>query len=213
MKVAGEYTFDAPPQDVWDGLQNPDVLAKVMPGCEKLEQVGENQYQGELNIKVGPVQGKFRGKIELENINAPTSYDMKVDGQGAQGFVKALAHVTFEPAGEGTKITYDGDSQVGGKIASVGQRLLESSAKAIIKQSLEGLNGVLSAGRSTEAAGAGEAGQAGTVAGAAAAIEAPSQAEFAAKVAKEVAKDMVPKPVLIAVVALVILLILFFVLR
>lgn len=200
MKVAGEHVFEVGRQDVWDGLLDPEVLAATMPGCDKLELVGENRYEGILNIKVGPVQGKFKGRIELEDIQAPSGYSMKVDGQGAPGFVKATAQISLADDGGGTRMTYDGDAQVGGRIASVGQRLLESSAKAIIKQSLEGLNGTLkarSAGDESEVAPP----------------EAPSQAEFAASVAKEVAKDFVPKPVLIAIVAVVVLLILFFLLR
>lgn len=200
MKVAGEYTFDASPEDVWNGLMDPEVLAATMPGCEKLELVGDNQYEGELNIKVGPVQGKFKGRIELENIDAPSSYDMKVDGQGAQGFVKATARVAIRPAEDKTSMTYEGDSQVGGRIASVGQRLLESSAKAIIKQSLEGLNGVLAAKAGGASAEAVEE---------ATSAAAPSQTEFAAKVAKEVAKDLVPKPVWIVLVVLLALLVLY----
>ncbi|MFQ5526223.1 MAG: carbon monoxide dehydrogenase subunit G [Thermoanaerobaculia bacterium] len=197
MKVSGEHTFDASPQDVWDGLMDPEVLAATMPGCEKLELVGDNQYEGELNIKVGPVQGRFQGRIELENIDAPSSYDMKVDGQGAQGFVKATAHVAISPAEGKTRMAYEGDAQVGGRIASVGQRLLDSSAKAIIRQSLEGLNGVLSASPAE-----------GTSAG-----SAPSQSEFAAKVAQEVAKDLVPKPVWIGLLVLLIVLVLYLILR
>jgi carbon monoxide dehydrogenase subunit G len=208
MKVAGDYTFDASPQEVWDGILDPEVLAATMPGCEKLELVGENSYEGELNIKVGPVQGKFRGRIELENIDAPNSYDMKLDGQGAQGFVKATAHVAIEPAGDKTLMTYEGDSQVGGRIASVGQRLLESSAKAIIKQSLGGLNAVLSAGAAPAAGEPGAEGEAPVAAKAQ-----PSQAEFAANVAKEVAKDLVPKPVWIAIAVLAALLIAYLLLR
>ncbi len=207
MKVSGEYTFDVAPEDVWKGLMDPDVLAATMPGCEKLELVGENQYEGELNIKVGPVQGKFTGRIELENINPPSSYDMKVDGQGAQGFVKATAHVAIAPNEGKTHMTYEGDAQIGGRIASVGQRLLDSSAKAIIKQSLAGLNGVLSA--PAEDATASEGAAAALAPGSAA----PSQTEFAAKVAKEVAKDLVPKPVWITILALLVLLALYFLLR
>jgi len=196
VKVAGEYTFDASPQEVWDGLMNPDVLAATMPGCERLELVGQDQYEGELNIKVGPVQGKFKGRIEVENIDAPSSYDMKVDGQGAQGFVRATAHVTIAAAEGRTRMTYEGDAQVGGRIASVGQRLMDSSAKAIIKQSLEGLNARLGAGAAAVAPAA-----------------PPSQAQFAAQVAKEVAKDLVPRPVWIGLAVLVALLVLYLILR
>ena len=134
MKIAGEYTFEAPPEKIWDGLMNPEVMAATMPGTERLELVGENQYQSDLNIKVGPVQGKFRGRIELENIDPPNGYTMKVDGQGPQGFVKATARIEIAAAGDGTRMTYDGDAHVGGRIATVGQRLVESAAKAIIKQ-------------------------------------------------------------------------------
>jgi len=120
VKVAGEHVFSAGPQDVWDGLLDPEVLAATMPGCDKLELVGDNQYEGILNIKVGPVQGKFKGRIELEDIQPPTGYSMKVDGQGAPGFVKATAKIVLAGDGDGTRMTYDGDAQVGGRIASVG---------------------------------------------------------------------------------------------
>lgn len=201
MKVAGEYRFAAPPQEVWEALLDPEVLAAVMPGCKKLELTGENQYEGVLDIKVGPVQGQFQGKVNLEELDPPNGYSMRLDGQGAPGFVKATARVEIAADGDGTRMTYDGDAQVGGRIASVGQRLLDSSSKAIIKQSLEGLNNQVAA---RSAAAAGEAVEAPA---------APSQADFARGVAKEVARDLVPKPVLIGgIVVIVILILLFFLL-
>lgn len=209
MKVSGDYVFDVEQQDVWDGLLDPEVLAATMPGCEKLELVGENQYEGILNIKVGPVQGLFKGKIQLDEIAPPKGYTMKVDGRGAPGFVKATATVDLTAEGQGTRLAYDGDAQVGGRIASVGQRLLDSSAKAIIKQSLEGLNETLLMRSGSGGAGANAEGEPSE----ATLPQAPTQAEFAAKVAKEVAKDMIPKPVVITAVVIIILLILFFVMR
>jgi uncharacterized protein len=204
VKVAGAYTFDAPQETVWEGLLDPAVLAATMPGCEKLELTGENEYQGILNIKVGPVQGRFQGKVRLDRIVAPTGYTMHVDGQGAPGFVRATATITLAAEGERTELSYDGDAQVGGRIASVGQRLLDSSAKAVIKQSLEGLNATLKARvAAAEAAAEGEEAPA-----APAPAAPPSQAKFAANVAREVAKDLVPKPVRIALLVLLILLIL-----
>lgn len=145
MKLNGEFTFDAPQEEVWETLQDPEVLAKVLPGCEKLELVGENAYEGALKIKVGPVQGLFKGKINLSDIQPPDSYSMDVDGRGAPGFVKAKAQVSLSSSGQGTTMTYTSDARVGGRIASVGQRLLDSSAKAIVKQSLEGLNTIMQA--------------------------------------------------------------------
>jgi carbon monoxide dehydrogenase subunit G len=138
MKLAGDYSFDAGIQEVWDALFDPAVLAAVMPGCEKLELV-DGAYVGEIKVKVGPIQGKFSGKVDLSELVEPKSYKMVVDGRGAQGFVKASATIELASEGTGTKIHYDSDAQVGGKIASVGQRLIETSAKAIVKQSLEGL--------------------------------------------------------------------------
>jgi carbon monoxide dehydrogenase subunit G len=139
MKLEGDYRFEASVQEVWDAMFDPVILAAVLPGCEKLELVG-GQLVGEMKIKVGPVQGKFAGKVELLDRQEPRSYRMIVDGRGAPGFVKASATVTLEAEDGGTRIRYDADAQVGGKIASVGQRLLEASSRAIVAQSLDGLH-------------------------------------------------------------------------
>src|SRR5579863_4175557 len=139
MKLEGDFVFDAPIEEVWKALLDPAVLAAAMPGCEKLEKV-DGQYQGDLNIKVGPIQGKFSGKVDLKDIDPPKGYTMAIDGRGAPGFVKAVASVRLESEGASTRMRYEADAQVGGKIASVGQRLLEASARAISKQSLDGLH-------------------------------------------------------------------------
>ncbi len=224
MKIEGEFRFDATREEVWKSLLDPEVLAQVMPGCEKLEMVGDQAYEGALKIKVGPVQGKFKGKITLSDIDEPNGYSMVVDGRGAPGFVKADAQVQLTEADGGTLMSYQSEARVGGKIASVGQRLLDSSAKAIIKQSLEGLNHIVSAEvesdeTSEDSAAAPEAEatesdskSSGAATGSAASgsgggtqqkprpkstYRPPTQAEFAANVAKDVIQDLVPKPVLI----------------
>jgi uncharacterized protein len=139
MKLEGDYLFQATVDEVWSALFDPVILAAVMPGCEKLELV-DGQYVGEIKVKVGPVQGKFTGKVDLKDKIEPKSYTMVVDGRGAPGFVKATALVKLAAEGDATRVSYDTDAQVGGKIASVGQRLLEASARAIVAQSLEGLH-------------------------------------------------------------------------
>lgn len=139
MKLEGDYLFDATVPEVWSALFDPVILAAVMPGCEKLDFV-DGQYVGEIKVKVGPVQGKFTGKVDLKDKDEPNSYTMVVDGRGAPGFVKATAAVKLAAEGEQTRVTYDTDAQIGGKIASVGQRLIEASARAIVAQSLEGLH-------------------------------------------------------------------------
>ena len=201
MKVNGEYLFDGPQELVWDTLLDPEVLASVLPGCEKLELVGENEYEGALKIKVGPVQGQFMGKVKLEDIQAPDSYTMQVDGRGAPGFVKATGNLALQAAGAQTKVTYEGDAQVGGRLASVGQRLVESSAKAIIKQSLDGLNA------SVQARGA--AADTGADDPPAPEAKPPSQTAFAANVAREVARDLVPPWVRNTAAAVAVVLILY----
>lgn len=139
MKLEGDYLFAANVSEVWSALFDPVILAAVMPGCEKLELV-DGSYVGDIKVKVGPIQGKFAGKVDLQDKVEPQSYTMIVDGRGAPGFVKATAHVRLAAEGEATRVSYDTDAQIGGKIASVGQRLIEASARAIVAQSLEGLH-------------------------------------------------------------------------
>jgi carbon monoxide dehydrogenase subunit G len=220
MDVSGEYTFDAPQELVWQALQDPDVLASVMPGGEGFEEVGENEYQGNLKIKVGPVQGKFSGKIKLEDIVAPESYRLQVDGQGAPGFVKAEGALKLTGQGGQTHMAYEGTAQMGGRIASVGQRLMDSSAKSIIRQSLEGLNEYLKTQVAAQqitnsTAGKVEAGE--EVAETAVPIptipayEPPSQTEVALNVAKDVASDIIPRqfwPYVIGAIVLLIIILL-----
>ncbi|MCB0226478.1 MAG: carbon monoxide dehydrogenase subunit G [Anaerolineae bacterium] len=212
MDLAGTYTFDAPRDEVWQALMDPAVLVSIMPGCESLEEVGENEYQTTLKIKVGPVQGKFKGNIELLEINEPDSYRMKVDGQGPSGFMKGDGQVKLESQGDSTLMHYTGTAQVGGRIASVGQRLLDSSAKAITKQSLDGLNQQITARQQAAAAPPAQNGHSHTTPTptptpvATKAIEPPSEMEFALGVAKNMLDDAIPaerRPLLLAVVSLV----------
>jgi len=215
MKLEGDYLFEAPVDEVWKALLDPVVLAAVMPGCEKLDFV-DGQYVGDLNIKVGPVQGKFSGKVDLKDMLEPKSYTMLVDGRGAPGFVKATASVKLEPEGDNTRMRYDADAQVGGKIASVGQRLLEASSRAITRQSLEGLNANIKIrAAATRAAALPEPVPVAEpdLSAAAAPVVAPPKpvaappvvlkkidpSALAAAVAKEVSKSVFPMPVLVAI--------------
>lgn len=184
MKLEGSHPFNAPRDIVWPLLQDPEVLASVMPGCEKLEQIGENEYQGILKIKVGPVQGKFNGKVKITDINEPQSYNIAVDGKGAPGFVKGNGGLVLVEEDGQTILQYEGDAQVGGRLASVGQRLLDTSAKAIVRQGLEGLEQQVQA-RMTPVTENGDAAPAEFVP-----PPPPSQIEFATGVAKNMMDDM-----------------------
>ena len=211
MELEGTYTFDAPRDVVWQALMDPEVLAKVMPGCEKLEEVGDNEYEGTIKIKVGPVQGKFQGKVTLLDINEPDSYRMIVDGKGPSGFMKGEGQVQLETQGNSTLMHYSGKAQVGGRIASVGQRLMDSSAKALTKQSLDGLNKQIearaqSASTSDSNGGNDNVPQKETPSSAPA-VEAPSQTEFAVGVAKNMLDEIIPpeRRPLVIVIGLVVL--------
>ena len=181
MKIQGTHTFEAPRERVWRALLDPAVLSRTLPGCEKLERVGENEYQGVLNVQVGPVKGQFQGTLVLTDIQPLESYHMKLDGKGPAGFMKGEGDLRLTDAGNATTLAYDIDSQVGGRVAAVGQRLLESSAKSITRQGLEGLARELAAMGETEAAAAPPPPP----------VQ-PTQAQMAARVAGDVARDMVP---------------------
>ncbi|MCP4360994.1 MAG: carbon monoxide dehydrogenase subunit G [Chloroflexi bacterium] len=186
MKVNGSYTFAAPKDIIWPMLLDPHVLANVMPGCESLDPVGENEYQGILKIKVGPVQGKFKGNVLISDIVQPESYHIAVDGKGAPGFVKGAGSLRLEGNGDSAILHYEGDAQVGGRLASVGQRLLDSSAKAIIRQSLEGLENQIEY-RMTAAQTDPSTGEAPPPPPP---VEPPTQTEFALGIAKNMAEEL-----------------------
>ena len=128
VKLQGQHTFDVPRAQVWQALLDPEVLARTLPGCEKLERTGEHQFAGALNLKVGPVQGLFDGTVALSDVQPPESYRIQLKGQGAPGFVEGDGTIRLEEAPGGTVLHYEVDAQVGGRIAGVGQRLLDSSA-------------------------------------------------------------------------------------
>ena len=136
MKLEGTYEFEAPRQVVWDMLQDPTVIGSIIPGAGVPEEIGENHYLMVMEIKVGPVNGRFESTVHLTDLNAPESYTMHVTGKGPVGHMNGTGNVRLEEQDGKTLMHYTGDAQVGGKVASVGQRLLDMTAKAITKQSL-----------------------------------------------------------------------------
>lgn len=140
MELQGTHQFKAPIGIVWDALLDPTVLSKALPGGDRLEKVGENDYKAAMNVKVGPVQGRFEGQVTLSDIVTQKSYRMKVSGTGAPGFLNGEGSLSLEENDQGTLLTYAGDVQIGGRIASVGQRLIDSTAKSIIRQGLKTLD-------------------------------------------------------------------------
>lgn len=147
MILSGTFTFDGPRTRVWDLLQDPDVLAKALPGTKTLTKVAEDRYQGVMKVNVGPMSAaEFAINVELKDKIAPKQFAMQIDGKGAVGFTKGTATIALdEQPGPVTVMTYTSDVQIGGKIAAVGQRLLESVGKMMTKQALEALNKELKA--------------------------------------------------------------------
>jgi carbon monoxide dehydrogenase subunit G len=145
MILSGTYTFEGPRARVWEILQDPAVLAKALPGTKTLTQVGEDRYQGVMKISVGPVNAaEFAMNVELKDKVAPEKFAMVIDGKGGVGFTKGTATIQLdEQPGPVTVMTYSSDVQVGGRIAAVGQRLLESVGKMMTRQALEALNSEL----------------------------------------------------------------------
>ncbi len=144
MKVEGEHLFKGPPQQVWDLFRDTDVMAAALPGTEKMESVGDNKYDAIMNVRVGPVTGEFSGNLVISNEKFPESYTMTVDGRGKPGFLKGSGDITLLDQGEsGTLMKYVGEVQIGGKLAGVGQRLIDTVSKSIISQAFETLDRVL----------------------------------------------------------------------
>ena len=146
MIVDGEHTFPGPRQAVWDLLQDPEVLAKAMPGARKLHLTGDGQYEGVIRIGVGPVTAaEWTLNVALKDRVPPASYVMTVDSKGALGFTRGNATVHLDEVDGGTRMRYHADLSIGGKVAGVGQRLLDQVAKMLTKQGLDALNKELEA--------------------------------------------------------------------
>jgi carbon monoxide dehydrogenase subunit G len=202
MKLAGEYVFDGPREEVWNLVRDPEVLASALPGTQALEQISENEYAGKMHIRIGPVAGVFSGKIVVSDEVPPESYTLAVEGRGAPGFGKGTGNVKLiEQEGDKTLMQYEGEMQVGGRLANVGQRLIDTASKSMISQGLESLNNALKARLKAEAEGT----EVDYVP--------PTEAEFAAAVAKDMAGEMLPPAqmvgIVLAVVAVIVVLVIF----
>lgn len=195
MKLEGEYVFDGPREEVWEIIRDPELLATALPGTQSLEQVSESEYTGQMHMRIGPVAGVFAGKIVVSDEVPPESCTLTVDGKGAPGFGSGTGHVHLLELEDGkTLLKYDGDMQVGGKIAGVGQRLIDTASRSLISQGLESLNNALKARMQAE------------VGGVEVEYQPPTEAQFAAAMARDVAREMLPPPRTLGLVAIVALL-------
>lgn len=140
MKIGGSSVVPTGRERAYQLLQDPVVLAKCMPGTDHLEKVGDDEYAMKMKMAIASIGGLFAGKVRLADQHPPDSFRLIVEGNGKIGFIKGEGLLTLTPQGQSTEVTYDGDVQVGGTIAGVGQRLLDATAKMIIKKFFEKLS-------------------------------------------------------------------------
>ena len=129
MRIEGTHKIQAPRERVFQALTNPAVLQKCIPGCEHLEKTAENQYGAKLSAAVGTIKSVFTATVILDELAPPSHYKLIVDGKGQPGFVKGSGGFDLEEQDGGTEIKYSGEVNVGGLLASVGQRMLQGTAK------------------------------------------------------------------------------------
>ncbi len=132
MEFNGRYAIPAPPDVVWAALNDPEILKGCIPGCQSLIKTGDTEFQAAAKLKVGPVNATFKGRVTLTDLDPPRRCILKGEGQGGvAGFAKGQAEVRLEPHDTGTLLSYDAGATVGGKLAQIGQRLLDGAAKQI----------------------------------------------------------------------------------
>ena len=134
MELSGEHTFAAPRAQVWRFLLDPDVLRQCLPGCERLETTGPDEYQATMKIGVGMVRGTFTGRVRISDKQEPESYRMLVEGSGTQGQVSGEGELRLVEENGQTRVSYSGTANVRGTLARVGARMLQPAARTIVGQ-------------------------------------------------------------------------------
>lgn len=145
MDIHATYTFNAPAQAVWDLLMDTERIAACIPGCDRLESLGDNRYRARLTVSLAAVSGAFDGTVAMIDQQPPSSYRLIVEGQGRGGFVNGASTIVLTDQGSTTAVDVSGQVQIGGAIARVGQRLLSSVAKMMMDRFFGCLQGKLGA--------------------------------------------------------------------
>ena len=129
MKLSGSYQINLPKEKVWEALNDPEILKQAIPGCEEFIKNSETEFTAKATNKIGPFNASFTGDVELKDLNPPNSYKITGSGNSPVGFASGEASVKLEDENGGTKLTYEVEANVGGKIAQVGARLIDMTAK------------------------------------------------------------------------------------
>lgn len=135
MKIEGSYEIKASRQRVWDLLNDVEVLRDCIPGCKSLTPAGADSFEAELSVGIGMIRGAYSGRVRISDQNEPESYRLTVEGEGPGGFIKGDASISLAESGsDATTVTVDGEGEVGGMLARVGQRLIGQASKSLMKQ-------------------------------------------------------------------------------
>lgn len=134
MKMSGEEIIPASREAVWKALNDPEILKQAIPGCEEITKHSDTELEAKVMVKVGPVKARFTGNVTLTDLNPPASYRISGEGKGVAGLANGGADVRLEEVEGGTKLSYDVDAQVGGKLAMLGSRLIDSTARSLATQ-------------------------------------------------------------------------------
>lgn len=153
MKIEGTHKIVATRDRIFTALIDPAILQKCIPGCEQMEKTGDNQYKAKLTAGVGPVKGVFTATVSLQEIVAPEHYKLVVEGKGQPGFVKGSGELNLKAVGDATEIQYTGDVNVGGLIASVGQRMIQATANMLAARFFKSLEAETATDRPASATG------------------------------------------------------------
>lgn len=139
MKIEGQHAVPATPEALWAGLNDPAVLAKCLPGVDRLESDGPDRYKALIKYKMGPVGGSFNGELEFSDKKPPHSFHFKISARGGPGFATGEGLAELKRKGKETELSYSADFQVGGMLAAVGQRLIEGAARKSIEEFFQAL--------------------------------------------------------------------------
>ena len=135
MEMTGEQRLPAPREAVWAALNDPDVLKQCIPGCEEIQKTSDTEMTAKVSAKVGPVSAKFTGAVTLSDMDPPNGYTISGEGKGGvAGFAKGSAKVGLTPDGDGTILRYEVNASVGGKLAQIGARLIDATAKKMAEE-------------------------------------------------------------------------------
>jgi len=139
MKLEGSHTFTVPRTELYDLLMDPKVIAKTIPGCEEMREVGEDRYEAKVTIGIAAVKGVYSSTIQISDKNPPESFKLNMDGKGARGFLSGAVEIRLAEQGDETLLNYVAENQIGGPIAAVGQRIVGAAAKMFVNQGFKAL--------------------------------------------------------------------------